>query len=300
MNIKELTKKINNHIYWKKISMGWYNKMDDESFLKMAYKRKLGKTLNLEHPVTFNEKLQWLKLYDRKPEYTTMADKFEAKKYVERLIGKQYIVPTIGVWDKLDDINFDKLPVQFVLKSTHDSGGVVICKDKSEFNITLAKKKLSKSLKQNYFWTGREWPYKNLQPRIIAEEYLSSFGSTEAVEYKIFCFNGEPKLFLVCKGEGHGSNRTNDFYDVNFNHIPVTVTNPNAKEECKRPKEYEELITLAKKLSQNIPQLRVDFYVVNTKIYFGELTFFHDLGFCQFNPEKYDEEFGKFIVLPKE
>ena len=164
--------KLKNHIYWLKISSGLYDGMDDETFLKMAYKRKFGKELDLNNPVTFNEKLQWLKLNDRKPEYTEMVDKFMAKKYVASIIGQEHIIPTLGVWSRFDDIDFDKLPTQFVLKCTHDSGGLVVCKDKSNLNKKAAKKKIEKSMKTNYYKGGREWPYKNVKPQIIAEEYM--------------------------------------------------------------------------------------------------------------------------------
>ena len=259
----------------------------------------MGAKLNLKNPQTFNEKLQWLKLYDRKEIYTTMVDKYEVKQYVSQLIGEQYIIPTLGLWENFEDIDFESLPEQFVIKCTHDSGGVVICKDKTTIDLHAVKTKIEKCFGRNYYFHEREWPYKNVRPRIIAEEHLDVLGSEELIEYKIFCFNGEPKLFLVCQGEGHGLGRTNDFYDMDFNHIPVTTTYPNAKKTISKPKEYDELVKLAKKLSQGTTQLRVDFYVADKKIYFGELTFFHDSGYCQFKPEKYDKEFGRLINLPQ-
>lgn len=274
--------------------------MKDESYLKLMYWSAFGKKLDLDHPKTFNEKLQWLKLNDRKPEYTEMVDKYLAKKYVEKRIGEKYIIPTLGVWDEFDQIEFEKLPDQFVLKTTHDSGGVVICKDKANFDKAAAKRKLEKSLKRNYYWAEREWPYKNVKPRIIAENYLSFLNGSDLVEYKVFCFNGKPALFLICKGEGHTDERTNDFYDLEFNHIPVTVTCPNAKEKCQKPDEYEELLELSRKLAKNTYQLRVDLYVINHKIYFGELTFFHDSGCCKFNPPEWDKRFGDMLKLPIE
>lgn len=277
---------------------GFFNWMDDKAYYQLWFRVRMGYKLNLENPQTFNEKLQWLKLNDRKPIYTTMVDKYEAKKFVAERVGEKYVIPTIGVWDSLEDIDFGMLPEQYVLKTTHDSGGVEICKDKKTFDLTAAKEKLGKSLKRNYFWTGREWPYKNVKPRIIAEEYLSFLGTNDLVEFKIFCFNGEPKLILVCKGEGHGAGRTNDFYDLDFNHIPVRVTNPNAKEKCEKPEEYEELLTLSRALAKDTYQLRVDFYILDHKIYFGELTFFHDSGYCQFNPKEWDKRFGDMIELP--
>lgn len=279
---------------------GFFKNMNDKEYLSWLYRARMGRLPDLNHPKSFNEKLQWLKLNDRKPEYTEMVDKYLAKKYVEKRIGEKYIIPTLGVWDEFDQIEFEKLPDQFVLKTTHDSGGVVICKDKANFDKAAAKRKLEKSLKRNYYWAEREWPYKNVKPRIIEENYLSFLNGSDLVEYKVFCFNGKPALFLICKGEGHTDERTNDFYDLEFNHIPVTVTCPNAKEKCQKPDEYEELLELSRKLAKNTYQLRVDLYVINHKIYFGELTFFHDSGCCKFNPPEWDKRFGDMLKLPIE
>lgn len=271
--------------------------LPDEAYLKLMYRLKMGRKLNLENPVTFNEKLQWLKLHDRKPIYTNMVDKYEAKKYVADTVGEEYIIPTLGVWEHYDDIDFDSLPDQFVLKCTHDSGGLVVVKDKSKLDHKAAKQKIEKSLKTNFFWVGREWPYKNIKPRIIAEKYLEAFRMNMGTEYKIFCFNGNPTLVLVCKGEGHGTNRTNDYYDMDFNHIPVTGSNPNATNLIEKPAQFTDMIRLAKLLSQNIMQLRVDFYVVDNQIFFGETTFYHDSGMCNFNPEYWDEKFGQLLQI---
>ena len=279
---------------------GFFKNMNDKEYLSWLYRARMGRLPDLNHPKSFNEKLQWLKLNDRKPEYTEMVDKYLAKKYVEKRIGEKYIIPTLGVWDEFDQIEFEKLPDQFVLKTTHDSGGVVICKDKANFDKASAKRKLEKRLKRNYYFEEREWPYKNVKPRIIAENYLSFLNGSDLVEYKVFCFNGKPALFLICKGEGHTDERTNDFYDLEFNHIPVTVTCPNAKEKCQKPDEYEELLELSRKLAKNTYQLRVDLYVINHKIYFGELTFFHDSGCCKFNPPEWDKRFGDMLKLPIE
>ena len=270
----------------------------DKIFIKLKYFIRMHKWLKLKNPQTFNEKLQWLKLYDKNPIYCIMVDKYESKKFFLNKIGEKYIIPTIGVFEKWEEIDFTALPNKFVIKTTHDSGGVVICKDKSKFNYDEARRKIQKSIYTNYFYHNREWPYKGIKPRIIIEKYLDALGSDELVEYKIFCFSGIPKFFLVCKGAAHKEGRTNDFYDLNFNHIPVTVTNPNAESLIERPVEYNELIEIAKKISQGIPQLRVDTYVVNGKIYIGETTFFHEGGYCKFNPSEYDIEFGKLIVLP--
>lgn len=219
-------------------ALGFYNKMPDKQYLEKMWKIQMGYELNLENPQTFNEKLQWLKLYDQNPEYIAMVDKYEVKKYVTEKIGEKYIIPTLGVWEHFDDIKFNELPDQFVLKCTHDSGGLVIVKDKSILNIKAAKKKIEKSLKKNYYLNGREWPYKNVKPRIIAEKYITDViseknlknheadqnkSNNDFIEYKMFCFNGEPRLFMVCKGQAHGQGRTNDFYDLDFNHIPVEL-----------------------------------------------------------------------------
>lgn len=270
----------------------------DDMYLQLLYKATLNKKLNLKNPKTFNEKLQWLKLYDRNPIYTTMVDKAACKEYFKTLIGGEYIIPTIGVYTSFDEIDFSVLPQKFVIKTTHDSGGVVICRDKNQFDENSAKDIINKSLKRNYYMGAREWPYKDVKPRIIIEEYLDCIESAGLIEYKIFCFDGVPKLFLVCKGNAHGAGRTNDMYDIDFNHIPVNLTYPNAREIMVKPKEYEKLLEIASKISSGIPQLRVDTYVADGKIYIGEATFFHDGGYCKFEPDEYDLEFGQYIHLP--
>lgn len=271
--------------------------MSDEKYLKLAYWCNMGKKLNLENPVTYNEKVQWLKLYNRKDIFTKMVDKVGAKEYVAEIMGKDCIIPTIGVWDSFDEIDFDSLPDKFVLKCTHDSGGLVVCKDKSKFDKEAARKKINKCLKVNYFYYSREWPYKNVKPRIIAEEYLDTIDS-ELVEYKIFCCDGKAKMVLVCKGTAHGAGRTNDYCDISLNRLPFTCLYPNSKGELEKPDELPQLLDFAEKLSKDIPWLRVDTYLVNGKIYFGELTFFHNSGFVPFEPESWDQEIGSWITLP--
>lgn len=277
---------------------GFYDNMDDEKYLKRKYKACMGKELHLDSPQTFNEKLQWLKLYDRKPEYTTMVDKYAVKKYVADIIGEEYIIPTLGVWNHFDEIDFDKLPNQFVLKCTHDSGGIVICKDKKKLDLKSAKKKIEKSLKQNYYWSSREWPYKDVKPRIIAEEYMIDESGYELKDYKFFCFNGEAKMMFIATDRG--SDTKFDFYDMEFNHLPFTNGHPNANKKIQRPKNYSKMIALAAKLSFEIPNVRVDFYNINGKIYFGELTFFHWSGLVPFEPEEWDYKLGSWIKLPIE
>ncbi len=280
--------------------LGFYNSMPDEEYLKKKFKYSMGKELNLDNPQTFNEKLQWLKLYDRKPVYTTMVDKYEAKKYVADIIGEEYIIPTLGVWNHFDEIDFDKLPNQFVLKCTHDSGGLVICKDKAKLDKAAAKKKIEKSLKRDFYLNGREWPYKNVKPRIIAETYMEDEETKELRDYKFFCFNGKVKaLFIASERQTKDEETKFDFFDADYNHLPFTNGHPNAEVLPKKPVMFEEMKVLAEKLSQGVPELRVDFYEVNGKIYFGELTFSHWSGMMPFDPEEWDKTFGDWIELPK-
>lgn len=276
---------------------GFYDNMDDEAYLKRKYKACMGREIHLDSPQTFNEKLQWLKLHDRKPEYTTMVDKYAVKMYVADIIGEKYIIPTLGVWNHFDEIDFDKLPNQFVLKCTHDSGGIVICKDKNKLDLKSAKKKIEKSLKQNYYWSGREWPYKDVKPRIIAEEYMIDESGYELKDYKFFCFNGEPKMMFIATDRG--SDTKFDFYDMEFNHLPFTNGHPNANKQIKKPKNYSTMLALSAKLSFGIPHVRVDFYNINGKIYFGELTFFHWSGLVPFEPEEWDYKLGSWLKLPE-
>lgn len=274
--------------------------LPDTLFIKISYKLKLKKALNLKNPRTYNEKIQWLKLYDRKPEYTTMVDKYEVKKYIAKKIGEEYVIPTIGIWDSFEDIDFDTLPNQFVLKCTHDSGGLVICQNKELLDIKSAKAKLCKSLRKNYFWLGREWPYKNVKPRIIAEKYMEDSETKELRDYKFFCFNGVAKALFIATERGNKNEETKfDFFDMNFNHLPFTNGHPNAKTTPKKPASFDIMKTLAEKLSSGIPHLRVDFYEVDGKVYFGELTFSHWGGMVPFEPEEWDYKFGEYITLPK-
>ena len=226
-----------------------------------------------------------------------MVDKYEAKKYVADLIGDEYIIPTLGVWDRVEDIDFESLPNQFVLKCTHDCGGLVICRDKSELNIEEAKKKLKKALKNNFYYLYREWPYKNVKRKILAEEYMEDSLTGDLRDYKFFSFNGSVKIMLIC------SNRNKsvkvDFYNKNFEHLDCRLVYPNSTVEIKKPQTYDKMWELAEKLSKNMPELRVDFYEVNGKIYFGELTFFPAAGFGKFEPEKWDSILGNWLELPQ-
>lgn len=275
--------------------MGTFQWLPDKPYLELAYYAHFGKKLDLKAPKTFNEKLQWLKLYDRNPEYTRMVDKYEAKQYVAEKIGEEYIIPTLGVWDDPDQIDFDALPDQFVLKCTHDSGGLVICRDKSKLNIEEAKEKLKKRLKFRYFYWGREWPYKNIKPRIIAEKYMEDESGTELKDYKVMCFEGEPKLIQV--HQGRFGEHTQDFYDTQWQKLEITQGFPYSETTMGKPEFLEEMLTLSKELSQNLHQVRVDWYYVGHQLYFGELTFFDGAGFDGFEPDEYDEIIGNWIRI---
>jgi len=274
--------------------------LPDDIYLKIFFRLYLHKHLNLDNPSSFNEKVQWLKLYDRKPIYTTMVCKYEVKDYIKNIIGEEYIIPTLGVWNNVDDIDFDSLPNQFVLKCTHDSGGLIICKDKSKLDIKAAKKKLRKCLRTNYYRTSKEWPYKNVKRRIIAEKYMVDESGYELKDYKFFCFDGKIKALFIATDRGKDSEETKfDFFDADFNHLPFTNGHPNATRMPKKPANFEEMKKIASKLSQGIPQVRVDLYNINGQIYFGEMTFSHWDGFVPFKPEEWDYTFGSWIDLPK-
>lgn len=268
-------------------------------FLKIAYRIKMRRKLNLVNPVTYNEKLQWLKLYDRKEVYTKLVDKYEVKKIVASIIGDEYIIPTLGIWHHFDEIDFESLPDQFVLKCTHDSGGVVVCKNKKSLDKKKAKSIIEDSLKRNFFQVGREWPYKNVLPRIIAEEYKEDPDTKELRDYKFFCFDGNVKSLFIASDRFSESEETKfDFFDANFTHLPFTNGHPNASVPPKKPNQFDLMKELAAKLSLGIPQVRVDFYEVGDKVFFGEMTFFHWSGMKAFIPEEWDYKFGEYIKLP--
>ena len=274
-------------------------KINDITFLKLQYKKKMNRSLNLSNPQTFNEKLQWLKLYDRKDIYTTMVDKYEAKKYVANIIGEEYIIPTLGIYNSFDEIDFDKLPNQFVIKCTHDSGGLVIVKDKSKMDIKGVKKKINKCLKRNFYYMGREWPYKNVKPRILIEEYMEDEKYHELRDYKFFSFNGKVKCYKIDFNRfvKHQAN----YYDTNAKLLKFgeEICPPDFNEKLDMPNGLEKMIYFAEKLSNNIPFARIDFYETNNKIYFGEITFFPASGFGKFVPEEWDRRLGDMINLKK-
>lgn len=272
----------------------------DSLYLKYYYWRKSKKKLNLREPKTFNEKLQWLKLYNRKPEYTNMVDKYVVREYIKEKIGEEYLIPLLGVYDKFEDIEFNKLPKQFVIKCNHDSGGLVICKDKNNFNIMCAKTKINECLKRNYYYAGREWPYKNVKPRIIVEEYMEDEKSVDLRDYKFFCFNGEPKYLYVSEGLVDHSTAKISFYDMNYNEAEFGRTDyEKFSKKPEKPINFEKMKELTKILSKDIPFIRVDFYEINKKIYFGELTFYPTSGMMPFDPPEYDKILGDMLILPE-
>lgn len=272
-------------------------KYDDEKYLKFVYKEKTGYELNLDNPETFNEKLQWIKLYDRNPQYTNLVDKYEVRKIIEEKIGKEYLIPCLGVYNSVDKIELDKLPNQFVLKTTHDSGTVIICKDKATFDFKNAKKVLKKRLKRKYFYLWREWPYKNVKPRIIVEKYMEDKDTSELRDYKFYCFDGIPKLMFIVKDRGKEPKI--NFYNMDFKKVELQQCYPNFDEKISKPKQFNEMKELCKILSKDIPHVRVDFYIINGKVYFGELTFFDSAGLDNFTPSKWNKILGDWINLKK-
>lgn len=281
-------------------NFGMYNRLSDEEYLKRKFKVAMRKELDLENPKTFNEKLQWLKLYDRKPEYTVMVDKYLVRNYIAETIGEEYLIPLLGVWDDPDEIDFDSLPDRFVLKCNHNSGlGMYICRDKSKMDIKAVKAALRKGLRQDYYLSGREWPYKDVPRKIVAEQYMEDTETAELRDYKFFCFDGEVKALFIASERQSATEETKfDFFDADFNHLPFTNGHPNARVLPQKPRQFEKMKELAAILSKGIPQVRVDFYEVNGRIYFGELTFSHWSGMVPFDPEEWDYTFGSWIKLP--
>ena len=303
MNLQTVKKCIKNpvKIITGLAARGFLNWVPDKTYVKTVYRMKMGKKLDLENPQTFNEKLQWVKLYDRKPVYTRMVDKYEAKGWIAEQVGEEYVIPTIGVWDSFDQIDKNALPNEFIMKTTHDSGTFMICTDKSTFNWELAKKRMEKSLRRTYFYSGREWPYKNVKPRIICEELLKNEDGKPLSDYKFYCFNGDVRMSHVTFGRGTEEGLRVNYYDRDLNLLPVQhYKYPPYKGEYIPPKNYEKMVELASVLSKDTPHVRVDFYEVNDKIYLGELTFFTDGGCGYFTPREFDYTVGSWMKLPKE
>ena len=280
--------------------LGLNNKVSDVEYIRKTFMYKVGYELNIENPVFFNEKIQWLKLYNRKPEYTIMVDKYKVRQYVAQQIGEKYLIPLLGVWDTPEEIDFKDLPNQFVLKCNHNSGnGMCICKDKTKLDIAKVKRKLRRSLKSDFYLTGREWPYKDVPRKIIAEKFMSDGSGSDLRDYKFYCFNGIPKYCQVI------SNRTTaetiDFFDMEWKLQGFTglalPPQPHSAVPIKRPSCYEEMQLLAQKLAKSIPFVRIDFYEIEGRVYFGEITFFPASGFGEFTPREWNKKIGDMIDL---
>lgn len=277
-------------------NFGVYNYMDDKVFLQKMFKAKMGYQLNLNNPSTYNEKLQWLKLYNRNKEYTNLVDKFEVRKFVKDKIGEKYLIPLIGVWECVEEINFNELPRKFVLKCTHNSGlGMIICRDKSNLKIKKVKNELKKGIKENYYLTRREWPYKNVRPRIIAEELIGD-GSKSPLDYKFFVFNGKIDSVMVCVGREKGYPDFY-FYDMDWNRLMYQNIEKFDGEEPKKPDNFGEMISIVESLSKGYCHVRIDLYNINGKIYFGEITFYNQSGYDLDISKETDIKWGKKINL---
>lgn len=273
----------------------------DALFLKCKFRLMIGRKLDLKKPKTFNEKLQWLKLYDRNPEYTMMVDKYTAKEYISAKIGDEYVIPTLGVWNSVDEIEWGKLPEKFVLKTTQGGGsyGVIICKDKHNFDIEDVKVKLETALNNTDIYLNfREWPYKNITKRIIAEKYMTEADKGDLKDYKFFCFNGKVKVLKI-DFDRFIEHRAN-YFDRELNLLPFgeVLCPPNFNKKLERPENFDKMLQIAETISSSIPFVRVDLYNSNGKIYFGEMTFYPASGLGKFDPDEWDIKMGEWLTLP--
>lgn len=309
-----MIQKIKNRVIWlskkyrRRYGQFVYEHGSDKAYIIKKYHSKFGKKPNLKDPVTFNEKLQWLKLYHRRPLFTRMVDKYAVREYITERVGAEYLIPSLGVWDNPDQIDFGALPDKFVLKCTHNSGkGTCICQNKAALDIEQAKCDLREGLAQNYYLTSREWPYKNVPRRIIGEQFMADESNPDTqkalTDYKVFTFNGEPKLIYVYQSAhteagGKPVNTYCDVFDLDWNLVPIEQNFGNDPVTPARPKNLHVMLELSRKLSEDIPFLRVDFYEINGKVYVGEMTFYSWAGFEPFHPEEWDHVLGSWLTLP--
>lgn len=269
--------------------------LPDGLFLRLNYRQIFGTFPDLKHPAKFTEVVLWTKLRDRDPLYHKLSDKAEVKDYVASLIGEEYVVRTLGVWNTVEEIDWDILPERFVIKCTHDSGSTIVCKDKSSFDRSKASESLRKALCRRFDRVNREWVYKGITPRIIAEEYLCD----DPADYKFFCFDGVPRiLFVATDRASEGTDTKFDFFDMEYNHLDVRNGHPNAVVPPPCPETFEKMKSLASVLSKGIPQVRMDFYEVDGKVFFGEYTFCHWGGQIPFDPPSADLMLGSFFRMP--
>lgn len=280
----------------KKLFNQYSSILPDEIFLKIKYRYHFNKKLNLKNPISFNEKMQWLKINNRKPEYSNLVDKFAVRSYIEEEIGEEYLIPLLGVYNSFEDINFNELPNEFVLKPTHTSGNVIVCKDKSKLDLNEVEREVKSWMKREYYWLHREWPYKNVSPKLVCEKLMVDESGIELKDYKIFCFDGVAKLVQVDYDRFKTHKR--NIYDVEWNYIPLSFQYPtDSNVQIAKPQKLNKVLALAEKLAQNHPYIRVDFYVINESIYFGELTFYPEAGFGKFSDEELNMEMGSWIKI---
>ena len=289
--------------FWEVVSLvgakGYLDWLPDAPFLRLMFYAKFKRRLNLENPKAYNEKIQWLKLYDRNPLYTTLVDKYKVREYVKQKIGDRYLIPLLGCWSNPDDIDFESLPDRYVLKCNHDSGTVIICTDKTKLDVSETKKILKEKLKRNFYRGGREWPYKNVQPMVICEEYMEDASGFGLTDYKIYCFRGVPKLIMIATDRYTGKQTHFDYFDKDYNWLDMTWGNPRSENPPRKPESFNEMMKIAKQLSEDLTQIRVDLYEVNGRLYFGELTLFDGSGFDRIEPEEWDYTIGEWIRLPQ-
>lgn len=291
-----------NHKFYKKLYMlccrvhidSLLDCISDKTYLRLIYFLQCGYWFDIENPQNYNEKLQWIKLHDRNSNYSKLVDKYEVKKIVELKLGKQYIIPTLAIEKNFEDINISKLPKQFVMKCTHDSGSVFICKDKNQINWKKLQKKFVRMMKKNYYGYLREWQYKNLEPHIIVEQYIGK-NDVLPYDYKFFCFNGEPKIVMVAKDRD--TITKSNFYDMNFIRLPLKIENPNFDEVIRKPDNFDEMIKIARTLSKGIRHVRIDLYNISGHIYFSEITFQHWGGFSHIEPPEWNKIMGDWISI---
>ncbi len=296
---------INSKFFRGYVSKMWHSKyvqmwVPSKIYIKIQYRNYTGKRLDLRNPQTFNEKLQWLKLYDRNPLYTNLVDKYKVREFISQTIGEEYLIPLLGVWDKFDEIDFGELPNKFVLKPNHTSGDVFICKDKTKVNFDELRTKVNAWLEREYYWEHREWPYKNIKPRIICEKYMVDESGIELKDYKFLCFNGEPKIIQVMSGRKNGNYYINH-YDINWDRVEIhrkrCAENPKGID---KPAGLQTMIDISRRLSRDIPFVRVDLYSTARQILFGEMTFYPVSGYMDFQDERWDYKLGSWIELPYE